>query len=185
MIRHRRELLSAALAAVLLLAAACGGGDQSDGEPAVAPESTAAGDDVRQAPRVAEDSDRVQVHYRGTLDDGEVFDSSRGREPLTFTVGAGDVISGFDDAVRGLAVGETVTVRLEPAEAYGERSDELIFDVPADQGPEGLSAGDRIRLSNGATATVLEIADGVVTIDANHALAGEALTFEIELVAVQ
>jgi FKBP-type peptidyl-prolyl cis-trans isomerase 2 len=135
--------------------------------------------------RVAQDGDKVQVHYHGTLDDGEVFDSSRERAPLPFTVGSGGVINGFDDAVRGLAVGESVTVRLEPADAYGERSDDRILSVPIDQVPEGVSVGAQLQLSNGLRATVTAVSDETVTLDANHELAGKALTFEIELVSIE
>ena len=135
-------------------------------------------------PRVATEGDTVQVHYRGTLDNGEEFDSSRGRDPLQFTVGEGQVIKGFDDAVRGLAVGEDITVRLEPAEAYGEPREDLVIDVPKDQAPEGLSPGDQVSMSTGARAVVTDVTDESVRIDANHELAGKALTFEIELVAI-
>ena len=133
---------------------------------------------------MAEDGDNVVVHYHGTLDNGEVFDSSREREPLPFTVGAGNVISGFDDAVRGLAVGETVTVRMEAAQAYGQRDESLVFDLPASGAPEGLQEGDRVVLDGDRPALVLEITDAIVRIDANHELAGQALTFEIELVEI-
>ena len=134
--------------------------------------------------RVAQDGDSVQVHYHGTLDDGEVFDSSRERDPLGFIVGTGQVIGGFDDAVRGLAVGESVKVRLEPADAYGEPSEDLVFEAPASEAPPGLSIGDQVRLQNGATAVVEEVTPEIVRLNANHPLAGQALTFEIELVAI-
>jgi FKBP-type peptidyl-prolyl cis-trans isomerase 2 len=135
--------------------------------------------------RVAADGDTVSVHYVGTLDDGEVFDSSEGREPLTFVVGEGQVIAGFDEAVRGMAVGDTKTVHIEPADAYGERRDDLLITVPAESAPEGLEVGDRVQLGNGAPAMVIEITDEGVTVDANHALAGQALNFEIEVVELQ
>lgn len=135
--------------------------------------------------RVAENGNTVTVHYRGTLDDGEEFDSSKGREPLAFEVGSGQVIAGFDDAVRGMAIGESKTFRLEPAEAYGEKRDDLIIEAPRDQAPEGLVLGDRVQLGNGIPAVVVEITDEIVRVDANHALAGQALTFEIDLVSIQ
>ncbi len=133
---------------------------------------------------MAQDGDSVEVHYTGTLDDGSEFDSSRGRDPLSFVVGSGQVISGFDDAVRGLAVGDSRTVRIEPENAYGEVNPELVLEFPADQAPEGLSPGDLVTLGNGQQATVLEVTDETVTIDANHPLAGQALTFDVELVAI-
>ena len=134
--------------------------------------------------RVAEDGDSVAVHYRGTTDDGVEFDSSHGGDPLQFEVGAGRMISGFDAAVHGMALGETVTVRLEPAEAYGERDESLVLEFPASDAPKGLSAGDQVSVS-GRTAVVLEVTDEIVRIDANHELAGQALTFEIELVSIE
>jgi peptidylprolyl isomerase len=133
---------------------------------------------------VAQNGDTVSVHYRGTLDDGTEFDSSAGRDPLTFTVGGGQVIAGFDTAVLGMTVGEKKEVRLAPDEAYGERTDERVIQVPRDQAPEGLEAGQQVLLGQ-APATVLEVTDESVTVDANHPLAGQALTFEIELVAIQ
>ncbi|MDH3249029.1 MAG: FKBP-type peptidyl-prolyl cis-trans isomerase [Acidimicrobiia bacterium] len=137
-----------------------------------------------QSDQVASDGDTVAVHYRGTLDDGTEFDSSEGRDPLSFVVGSGQVISGFDDAVRGLAVGESRTTRIEPEDAYGEYTPEAVIDFPADSAPEGLQVGDAVTLGNGGRGTVLEITDEFVKIDANHPLAGEALTFEIELVSL-
>ena len=134
---------------------------------------------------MASDGDTVAVQYRGTLDNGEEFDSSRPGEPLTFAVGSGQMIPGFDKAVHGLAVGETVTVRLEPGQAYGERRDDLILDIPIEQAPEGVMPGGRVQFSNGATGVVLEVTSDVVKIDANHPLAGQALTFEIEVVSIQ
>ncbi len=132
----------------------------------------------------AADGDTVAVHYTGTLDDGSQFDSSAGREPLEFVVGSGQVISGFDEAVRGLEVGESRTVRMEPADAYGEVRDDMVLTVPADQAPEGLNVGDQVA-AGGMPATVVAIDDDSVTIDANHQLAGEALTFDVELVAIR
>jgi FKBP-type peptidyl-prolyl cis-trans isomerase 2 len=129
--------------------------------------------------------DSVTVHYRGTLDSGEEFDSSRGREPITFIVGGGQMIAGFDAAVLGLAVGGTVTARLEPSQAYGEYLDELVLDIPSAQAPEGLVPGDVIQFTNGATAVVLEVTEESVRADANHPLAGESLTFQIELLSIQ
>ena len=185
-----------ALFAILALAlTACGAEEEPaiGTEPASITATTAAettttteGDDVSdtQSDQVASDGDTVAVHYRGTLDDGSEFDSSEGRDPLTFVVGSGQVIAGFDDAVRGLAVGESRTVRIEPEDAYGEYTEEAVIDFPADSAPEGLQVGDAVTLGNGGRGTVLEITDEFVKIDANHPLAGEALTFDIELVSI-
>jgi peptidylprolyl isomerase len=133
---------------------------------------------------VAQNGDRVAVHYKGTLDDGSLFDSSEGRDPLQFTVGGGQVIPGFDAAVRDLEPGQSKTVRLEAEQAYGPRQDELVIEVPLDGAPEGLVVGDRVELMNGAPAKVIAMTQGTVTVDANHPLSGQALTFEITLVSV-
>jgi FKBP-type peptidyl-prolyl cis-trans isomerase 2 len=133
----------------------------------------------------AGDGDVVHVHYRGTLDDGSEFDSSQGREPLEFTLGSGQVIPGFEQAVLGMALGGQTTVRIEPQHAYGDLNPEAMITVPADAAPDGLELGSQVQFSNGAVGTVTEMTDQAVTIDANHPLAGQALTFELELVAIQ
>ncbi len=126
----------------------------------------------------------MAVHYHGTLDDGSVFDSSLQRDPLEFVIGSGQLIEGFDGAVRGLAVGESVTVRLEPEEAYGQPDPNLIVVLPFDESLAGIAVGDQAQLSNGMVVTITEVTDETVTVDANHRLAGQALTFEIELVEI-
>ena len=135
--------------------------------------------------RAATDGDSVTVHYTGTLDSGEVFDSSLERAPLGFVLGSGQMISGFDTAVHGLKVGESVTVRLEPGEAYGERRDELVFEFPIGQLPAGGAVGDSVTFQNGAQGIIIEIASEEFKVDTNHRLAGQTLTFEIELVSIQ
>jgi peptidylprolyl isomerase len=127
----------------------------------------------------------VTVHYHGTLDSGEVFDSSRGRRPRTFVIGRGQLIPGFEAALRRMSAGERTTVRIEPADAYGERLQDRIYEAPRDEAPGGLSPGDEVRLAGGAPAVVVEITDRVVRLDANHPLAGKTLTFEIELISVR
>jgi peptidylprolyl isomerase len=167
-----------------LLVAGCRGDGTAEGDgngtSGAATSTPASGEEAR----VAQTGDTVSVHYRGTLDNGEEFDSSRGREPLTFTIGVGQVIEGFDSAVTGMAIGESRTVRLEAAQAYGERRDDLVVAVPKDQAPEGLAEGQQVLLGN-TPATVIDVNDTEITVDANHPLAGEALTFEIELVSIQ
>jgi len=134
---------------------------------------------------VANDGETVKVHYHGTLDDGEVFDSSRDGEPLTFVVGSGQVIAGFDEAVKTLSVGETTKVSIAPGDAYGERQDDRVFEVPRKEAPDGVQPGHEIQLSGGSPAVITEVTDEIVRVDGNHPLAGETLTFEIELVSVQ
>jgi peptidylprolyl isomerase len=139
---------------------------------------------------IATSGDTVHVHYTGRLDDGTVFDSSEGRDPLTFTVGAGQVIPGFDQAVSGMAPGDSKTVRIGPSDAYGERRDELVLDVPREQFPDDIDPEPGMELavkSDGGRqlpVRVAEVRDDSVTLDANHPLAGEALTFEVTLVEV-
>ena len=133
---------------------------------------------------MANEGDKVAVHYHGTLDDGTVFDSSRERDPLEFMIGSGQVIPGFDAAARDLDPGQSKTVRMAPEDAYGGSNPELIFEVPIEQVPEPLKEGDRVELMNGAPALVTSVTDKIVTVDANHPLAGQALTFEIELVSI-
>ncbi len=131
---------------------------------------------------------QVKVHYVGTLDDGTKFDSSRDRgEPLAFTCMAGQMIPGFDAAVRDMAVGETVRIRLEPADAYGPRRMELVQTIPLVQlpGAESLAIGQRVMLQSVTgqpmQATVTDKNNTAITFDLNHEMAGKALNFEIEL----
>lgn len=138
----------------------------------------------------AKTGDNVQVHYTGTLDDGSVFDSSRAREPLEFTVGSGQVIAGFDSAISGMAPGEAKTVTIPADDAYGARRDDLLFTVPREQLPDSIEpeVGQQLQMSqNGqvAVVTVAEVTSDVVTLDANHPLAGRDLTFDLEVVEIR
>ncbi|MBI4311194.1 MAG: FKBP-type peptidyl-prolyl cis-trans isomerase [Chloroflexi bacterium] len=134
---------------------------------------------------MAQNGDTVEVHYTGTLDSGEQFDSSAGSSPLSFKVGNHDVIKGFDDAVIGMKVGDKKKFRIPVEDAYGPRQDDLVFDVPSANAPPDLKVGDLVRLANGSSALVAAITTTHVTIDANHPLAGQALTFEIELMTIK
>jgi len=151
-----------------------------------APADTATAAASTASDLLAQDGDTVEVHYVGTLDDGSQFDSSRDRgTPFSFTVGTGQVISGFDEAVRGAMVGDTNTVRMEAADAYGEWSEDNVVDVPYDPATQGeVAVGDTVSLNNGQPAEILEVSADTVTLDANHPLAGEALTFEIEVLGI-
>ena len=137
----------------------------------------------------AAEGDRVQVHYTGSLDDGTVFDSSLDREPLSFVIGDGTMLAGFDEAVRGMGVGERKTFTIPAAEAYGEYREDLVVVVGRDKLAGDPQVGDEVPLQNLPSGeviyfTVVEISDTEVTLDANHPLAGQDLTFEIELVAI-
>ena len=131
---------------------------------------------------------QVKVHYVGTLDDGTKFDSSRNRgEPLAFTCMAGQMIPGFDAAVRDMEVGSTVNIRLEPEDAYGPRRMDMVQTLPIAQlpGSENLSIGQRVMLGGPGgqpiPALVTDKNDTAITFDLNHEMAGKALNFEIEL----
>jgi peptidylprolyl isomerase len=140
----------------------------------------------------AKNGDLVRVHYTGKLTNGEQFDSSMGREPLEFTVGAGQMIKGFDAAMPGMAVGDKKTINIPPHEAYGERSEEAMIqfpkaNIPAEMVPQ-LHPGMQLTLSNQqgqpVPVVVAEIKEEVVILDANHFLAGQELVFDIELVSI-
>ncbi len=139
----------------------------------------------------AKRGDTVHVHYRGTLDDGTEFDSSAGAEPIVFTLGSGEVIPGFEEAIEGMSAGEKKTKHIEAEQAYGERRDELVFTVSKDQMPEGggdIEVGDMLRVGfpdgSNAAVQVANVEGDAVTLDANHPLAGKNLTFELELVSI-
>lgn len=138
----------------------------------------------------AKSGDTVKIHYRGTLDNGTEFDSSAGRDPLEFELGGGQVIPGFDNAVTGMAVGEKKSVRLEPDDAYGPRHEQLIQQVPRSALPPEMAPEVGMALQSSApdgqvmVFHVTEVDDENITVDANHPLSGHALSFDIELVAI-
>ncbi|MFC2040516.1 peptidylprolyl isomerase [Chloroflexota bacterium] len=140
---------------------------------------------------MATDGDIVQVHYTGTLADGSVFDSSQSKDPLQFTIGEASVIPGFENAVRGLSVGDSVTVTLPADEAYGPVREDMQMVVEKSLMPPDINpvVDDSLIMqqSNGAQVQVkvIAVSDNTVTIDANHPLAGQPLTFEIELVNIK
>ena len=145
---------------------------------------------MAQEPEQAKTGDTVRIHYTGTLNDGSVFDSSEGRDPLEFTLGEGQVIPGFEEAVAGMAVGEEKTVTIPADEAYGRTRQELVLTVPRAQLPAGMEprVGQQLQLMQGSEAfvvTVREVRDDAVVLDANHPLAGQDLTFELSLVEIR
>ena len=135
-------------------------------------------------------TDTVRVHYTGTTDDGVVFDSSREREPLEFTMGQGQLIPGFENAVEGLKVGESTKVRIPSEEAYGEVREDMVVDINRSQIPPDITPEIGMVLQmqqpNGAplNVTIREVSEESVKLDANHPLAGQALTFDIELMEI-
>lgn len=138
----------------------------------------------------AVNGDTVQVHYTGSLGDGSVFDSSEGGSPLSFSVGSGQVIPGFDKAVMGMVIGEKKTFTIPADEAYGEHDPRMVQDVPRTELPPEMPLEIGMQLSASSPdgrelrLVITEISEETVRLDANHPLAGEDLTFAIELVAI-
>jgi len=136
------------------------------------------------------EGDVVKVHYTGKLTTGEQFDSSVGREPLEFTVGAGQMIKGFDAAMPGMTMGEKKTINIAPEDAYGPRSEEAIIQFPKENVPADmqLEPGMTLTLSNQmgqpVPVVVVEVKQEIIILDANHFLAGQELIFDIELVEI-
>ncbi len=134
--------------------------------------------------------DKIKVEYTGTLEDGTVFDTSEGREPLEFQAGSGQVIKGFDNAVIGMEVGEEKKVEMPPSEAYGEYDPNLIKKIPLDKLPPGEEPKPgmvlELRTSDGIgfPARITEVAEKEITIDLNHPLAGKTLIFEIKVLDI-
>lgn len=138
----------------------------------------------------AKKGDKVKVHYTGRLLDGTQFDSSAGRAPLEFVVGAGQMIRGFDTGVEGMAIGEKKTLQISPNEGYGERSEENMIEFPKTNVPPdmklepGMQLTLRDQAGNPVPVTVAELKEEIIVLDANHFLAGKDLVFDIELVEI-
>ncbi|HEX9113490.1 MAG TPA: peptidylprolyl isomerase [Nitrospirota bacterium] len=138
----------------------------------------------------ARQGDTVNVHYTGRLPDGTIFDTSRSRHPLRFTIGKGQVIAGFEKAVVGMKTGESKTATIPVDLAYGPRRDDMIVTIDRSQLPAGLDpkVGQRLELTQADDQTVLvtvaAVTDASMTLDANHPLAGKDLVFDLELIAI-
>ena len=139
---------------------------------------------------IAKNGDNVTVHYTGKLTTGEQFDSSNGRDPLGFTIGAGQMIKGFDAALPGMAIGDKKTVTILAAEAYGETNPEAIIQFPKTNVPADMVVEPGMPLTltdqNGhpVQVVVVEVQEDIIVLDANHELAGKDLVFDIELVSI-
>ncbi|GGB86782.1 FKBP-type peptidyl-prolyl cis-trans isomerase [Dyadobacter sediminis] len=140
----------------------------------------------------AKAGDNVQVHYKGTLPDGQLFDSSEGRDPLDFQLGSGQVIKGFDDGVTGMEIGDKKTIHIPNAEAYGPVNEDMIIHFDRKQIPAEipLEIGSTLNMhqeGNGQVIPVIirEVTEDTVVLDANHPLAGQDLIFELELVGIK
>jgi peptidylprolyl isomerase len=134
--------------------------------------------------------DVVRVHYTGTLEDGSQFDSSVGRAPLEFTVGAGQMIAGFDAGVVGMVVGEKKTILIDPDHGYGQKDPTAIIEFPSSNIPEGMTVEICMKLNlqnqygQPVPVVVMEVKEEVIIMDANHFLAGKDLTFDVEIVEI-
>lgn len=138
----------------------------------------------------AKANDKVKVHYKGTLSNGDIFDSSEGRDPLEFTLGTGQVIPGFDKGIEGMAIDESKTINISSTDAYGDIRKELIQEVPKSHIPEEIKPEIGLQLMSNTPdgqqipLVVTEIKEETVVVDANHPLAGKDLTFEVTLVGI-
>ena len=138
----------------------------------------------------AKQGDTVQLHYMGKLQDGTIFDSSRERHPLQFTIGKGQVIAGFEQAVIGMKIGELKTARIPMEQAYGPHRDDMVVTMDRSKLPAGVNPkiGQRLEITQvdnqTSLVTVTEVTESTLTLDANHPLAGKELTFDLELVGI-
>ncbi len=138
----------------------------------------------------AKPGDTLHIHYKGSLDDGSIFDSSEGRDPLKFELGSGQIIPGLDAGVTGMEVGETRTVRVEAAEAYGEHHPQMVQAVDRAGVPDHIPTepGTQLQVQTqdgqALNVVVVDVTEDEVILDANHPLAGKDLTFDVELVAI-
>ncbi|MEK6968572.1 MAG: peptidylprolyl isomerase [Nanoarchaeota archaeon] len=140
---------------------------------------------------ITQDGSKVTVEYTGKLSDGSVFDSSKGREPLTFTIGKHEVISGFENGAKGMTIGDTRTIEIPPDEGYGQKEDHLVIQVPKTAVAQGndLQPGMEFQTTapNGAVlrGSVTEVLDEQVILDFNHPLAGKTLFFEVKVLEIK
>ena len=136
------------------------------------------------------DGSNVKVHYTGKLTDGTVFDSSEGREPLAFTIGAGMMIPGFEKGVMDMTVNEEKTINILPEDAYGEVRKDMVAEVPKSQLPADMKVEKGMELMSQTpdgqqmAVKVVDVKDDSIVVDANHALAGKELVFDIKVVEV-
>ena len=131
---------------------------------------------------------KVKVHYTGTLNDGTVFDSSEGKQPLEFTIGENQVIPGFENGIKEMKLNEEKTIKIKPEEAYGEKNEQLIVSVPRSKFPPNIEVGGMLLLKGPQgeriSATVSEVKEDIILIDMNNPLAGKELNFKVKVVAI-
>lgn len=136
---------------------------------------------------MVKEGNTVKVHYTGKFEDDRVFDTSKEREPISFKVGAGMMIPGFEKGVVGLNEGDSKTIKISPEDGYGQRNEELINEIPLEKLPEGVERGALLQAQTEQgpmNVVVAEIKEKTAMIDANHPLAGKNLVFDIELIEV-
>lgn len=138
----------------------------------------------------AKQGDTVHVHYKGSLEDGQIFDTSEGRDPLSFTIGGGQVIPGFEEAVVGMSLNEKKNVTIPVDKAYGPRNEELVLTIPKEQVPPDINpeVGQKLQMQGPNNQPVIvevtEVVEEHIKLDANPPLAGKDLVFDIELVEI-
>lgn len=125
----------------------------------------------------------VALHFQGTLANGSVFDTSRGRSPRYFVTGRQQMIPAFEAQVRAMAPGESRTFTLTPDDGYGDHDPALVWEVPASEAPAGVKPGDEVQLSGGRPGIIRKVTAETVVVDGNHPLAGKTLHFEVELIS--
>lgn len=132
--------------------------------------------------------DKVKIHYKGTLNDGTVFDSSDGREPLEFTIGSNQVIAGFENGVKDMKLNQEKTIKIKPSDAYGEKNEQLIVSIPREKFPPEIEVDGKLILKGpqgqNISAVIKEVKNDVVVIDLNHPLAGKELIFKVKVVGI-
>jgi FKBP-type peptidyl-prolyl cis-trans isomerase 2 len=139
---------------------------------------------------VVKENNTVKAHYKGTLSNGQLFDNSEGREPLEFTIGKGQLIPGFENAVKGMKVGETKSFEIPSEEAYGAKRDDLFYEIPKANIPEHIKPEQGMQLTfespeqGQMLLTVVDVQPEIIKVDANHPLAGEDLKFEVTIVEI-
>lgn len=139
----------------------------------------------------AKQGDKVTIHYTGKLSDGSIFDSTVGNDPLVFQLGGGELIDGLEEGVTGMVTGEKKILTISPEKAYGERTDELVIEVPLENFPVDLDfqVGDELEVTDKdgevVPVRVCGLTEETITLDGNFPLAGETLTFDIELIKVE
>jgi peptidylprolyl isomerase len=138
----------------------------------------------------AKDGDKVKVHYTGKLENGEVIDSSKDRQPLEFEIGGGSVMPGVEKGIIGMEIGDTKSIQIPPEDAFGPWRRELLVDLRRNEFPENmnLTVGQTLQMrhtdGDPLSLIITDVNEETVTLDANHPLAGKTLVFDVELISI-